>query len=63
MQINYDYVIHVVVTGESLWTIASQEYNDELAWIILFWDNEELLQTEQGLLDPGMELRIRTRLY
>lgn len=61
--VEYDYIIHEVTIGETLWTIAGQEYGDELAWIILFWDNEEVLSTRQGLLKPGMELRIRTRLY
>lgn len=61
--VDYDYIIHVVISGESLWSIAGQVYGDELAWIILFWDNEDVLSTKQGLLKPGMELRIRTRLY
>ncbi len=61
--VEYDYIIHTVVMGETLWSIAGQEYGDELAWIILFWDNEDVLSTVQGLLKPGMELRVRTRLY
>ncbi len=45
--------------GESLWTIARDVYGDEFAWIVLFWDNEEILEGNDGVLHPGMELLIR----
>ncbi|MEE9162515.1 MAG: LysM peptidoglycan-binding domain-containing protein, partial [Candidatus Neomarinimicrobiota bacterium] len=60
---DYDYIIHVVEEGESLWSIAGMEYGDEIAWSVLFWDNEEALNANAGMLRPGMELRIRTRLW
>ncbi len=60
---DYDYIIHVVEPGETLWTIAGDEYNDEIAWITIFWDNEETLNSNAGRLKPGMELRIRTQLW
>jgi len=49
-------------TGESLWTIAKDVYGDEYAWIVLFWDNEELIETNEGVLYPGMELQIRENI-
>ncbi len=58
-----DTTIHTVVAGETLWSIAGKEYGDELAWIVCFWDNEKLFAENGGLLKPGMELKIRTRLW
>lgn len=62
-EIPYDFVMHTVKEGETLWTIAGAELQDERAWIILFWDNEDLLKSNAGLLHPGMELQVRSRLW
>ena len=59
----YDHYIHVVESGETLWTIAKIEYGDELAWVVLFWDNEELLNSQDGKLIPGMKLKVRSELW
>ena len=59
----YDHYIHVVENGETLWTIAKIEYGDELAWVVLFWDNEELLNSQDGKLIPGMKLKVRSELW
>lgn len=60
---DYDYLIHVVVSGETLWSIAADEYGDSIAWIVIFWDNEDTLNSNAGRIKPGMELRIRTELW
>jgi nucleoid-associated protein YgaU len=60
---SYDYLVHVIEPGESLWSIAGDEYGDALAWIVIFWDNEDVLGANGGKLKPGMELRIRTDLW
>ncbi len=60
---DYDYTIHIVEQGETLWSIAGDAYGDEIAWIVIFWDNEETLDSNAGRLKPGMELRIRTELW
>lgn len=60
---SYDYLVHVIEPGESLWSIAGDEYGDELAWIVIFWDNEDVLGSNGGKLKPGMELKIRTDLW
>ena len=30
--------------GDNLWSISKLVYNDELAWVVLFWDNEKILE-------------------
>ena len=59
----YDHYIHVVESSETLWTIAKKEYGDELAWVVLFWDNEELLNSQDGKLIPGLKLKVRSELW
>jgi nucleoid-associated protein YgaU len=59
----YEYIIHLVDQGETLWSIARDWYGDNLAWIILYSDNEELFNSNGGRLTQGMELRIRTGLF
>lgn len=59
----YDSYSYVVENGETLWTISQKEYGDELAWVVLFWDNEELLNSQDGKLLPGMQLKVRSELW
>ena len=59
----YDFRVHVVESGETLWSIAKKEYGDELAWAILFWDNEKELNENDGKIYPGMEIKIRSELW
>ena len=59
----YDHYIHEVGSGETLWTIANKVYGDELAWVVLFWDNEDLLNSQDGKLIPGMQLKVRSELW
>ncbi len=59
---SYEYIIHAVVRGETLWSIAKDWYGDNLAWVTIYADNEDLFSTNKGRLSPGMELKIRTSL-
>ncbi len=59
---SYDYVIHAVAQGETLWSIARDWYGDNLAWKLVYSDNEELFNSSGGRLINGMELKIRTSL-
>jgi nucleoid-associated protein YgaU len=59
----YDYTVHTVSSGETLWTIAKETYGDELAWVVLFWDNEDALNDSDGKISPGMEIKVRSELF
>jgi len=59
----YDHYAHEVGSGETLWTIAKKVYGDELAWVVLFWDNENVLNSQDGKLIPGMQLKVRSELW
>lgn len=62
LDLSYDFRMHVVMQGETLWSIGGSEYGDAKAWIVIFWDNEATLEANKGMLTIGMELKIRTRL-
>ena len=55
----YDYSVS---KGETLWSIAGKVFGDELAWIILYMDNEDLIETNDGVLNPGMQIKLRKKL-
>ena len=59
----YAHYIHEIGSGETLWTIAKKVYGDELAWVVLFWDNENVLNSQNGKLIPGMQLKVRSELW
>ena len=42
--------IYLVKAGDTLWSIAENLYSDPKAWIILYIDNEALLERNDGLL-------------
>ncbi|NOZ08159.1 MAG: outer membrane protein assembly factor BamD [FCB group bacterium] len=54
--------VHIVQSGETLWSIAETVYHDPRAWIILYLDNTELIEQNKGLLQPGMKLVVRSSL-
>ena len=56
------YFDYSVQTGDNLWKIAGSQYGDAKSWIILLWDNEELIKSNAGILSPGMTLKLREKL-
>ncbi len=56
------YYEYSVSKGETLWSIAGKVFGDELAWVILYMDNEDLLETKDGVLSPGMKIKLRKTL-
>ncbi len=55
----YDYT---VLAGETLWSIAGKIFKDELAWTILYMDNSDMIDGEDGVLSPGMVIKLRKKL-
>jgi len=53
---------YTVKEGDNLWTIAGKTYGDEKSWIIVYWDNEDVLETNDGILFPGMIIQLREKL-
>jgi nucleoid-associated protein YgaU len=55
----YDYVIQ---EGDTPWFMAQNIYGDELAWIIIYLDNEDLISGNNGIILPGMVFKLRKNL-
>ena len=56
------YFDYSVQDGDNLWNIAGKQYGDAKSWIILLWDNEELIKSNAGILNPGMTIKLREKL-
>jgi nucleoid-associated protein YgaU len=56
------YTNYTVQNGDNLWNIAGNQYGDAKSWIILLRDNQELIKANAGILNPGMTLKLRTKL-
>lgn len=63
VEFSYEHYMHTVQSGENLWSIAKKEYGDSYAWVVLFWDNEKMINDNDGNLYPGMKLKVRTTLW
>ena len=37
-------------------------YGDELAWVIIYMDNERLIRNSDGVLQPGTIFKMRKKL-
>jgi nucleoid-associated protein YgaU len=59
----YEHTSYTVSEGETLWTISKVVYGNEYAWSVLFWDNEKNINANEGLLYPGMILKVRSELW
>lgn len=55
----YDYTIK---EGDTPWNIAGRIFGDELAWIIIYMDNQELVDRNGGIIYPGMTFQLRKNL-
>jgi len=55
----YNYTIK---EGDTPWNMARGIFNDELAWIIIYMDNQELIDRNGGIIYPGMVFQLRKNL-
>jgi len=55
----FDYQIQ---SGDTAWSLASEIYGDELAWVIIYMDNERLIRNSDGVLQPGTIFKMRKKL-
>ena len=55
----YDYTIE---EGDTPWDIAKNVFGDELSWIIIYMDNQDLIDRNGGIIYPGMTFQLRKNL-
>ena len=61
--IEYELVNYTVKQGETLWSIAKNEYGNNYAWIVILRDNFDTIGDHQDSIAPGTILKLRTKLY
>jgi nucleoid-associated protein YgaU len=47
---------YLVESGDSLWKIADEKYNDPYLWSLIYQENQEIIGDNPGLIYPDMEL-------
>jgi nucleoid-associated protein YgaU len=55
----YEYTI---LEGDTPWNLAGKIFGDELAWIIIYMDNQDLIDRNGGIIYPGMVFQLRKNL-
>ena len=50
------------IRDSTAWSLASEIYGDELAWVIIYMDNERLIRNSDGILQPGTIFKMRKKL-
>ena len=55
----YNYTIE---SGDTPWNMAQNVYGEELSWIIIYMDNQELIDRNGGIIYPGMVFQLRKNL-
>ena len=55
----YNYTIE---SGDTPWNMAQNVYGDELSWIIIYMDNQALIDRNGGIIYPGMTFQLRKNL-
>jgi nucleoid-associated protein YgaU len=61
--VEYSFYNYTVKQGETLWSIAGTEYNNNYGWIVILRDNASVLGSNLERIAPGTVLKLRTRLF
>ncbi|MCF7741444.1 MAG: outer membrane beta-barrel protein [Candidatus Marinimicrobia bacterium] len=62
-KLEYEFYNYEVGNGETLWSIAAQEYGNPYSWIVIYRDNKEILDKNQQKVRPGTVLKLRSKLF
>ena len=54
----FDYTVQ---SGDTAWNLAQRVYGDELAWVIIYVDNAKLINSTDGVLQPGTTFKMRKK--
>jgi len=61
--LEYDTYEYLVKQGESLWSIAGREYDNNYAWNVILRDNADVIGSDLNNLVPGTKLQLRTKIF
>jgi|GEM_PF-806786 len=63
VQTEFSYYDYIVKKDDTLWSIAKEEYGNNLAWIVILRDNYDALHDDYDNLVENSVLKLRTKLY
>ena len=49
---------YTIQSGDTAWNLAEKIYNDELAWVVIYMDNAEVIKNNNGVLQPGRLMKL-----
>ncbi|OUX63592.1 MAG: hypothetical protein CBE34_01615 [bacterium TMED274] len=53
---------YTVQSGDTAWSLAQKIYNDELAWVVIYMDNADVIKNNNGILQPGSTFQMRKKI-
>lgn len=63
VQVEYEYYNYTVKKDDTLWSIAKNEYGNNLSWIVILRDNYDAISDNYDTLTENTVLKLRTKLY
>jgi nucleoid-associated protein YgaU len=53
---------YTIQSGDTAWSLAERVYSDELAWVVIYMDNADIIKNNNGVLQPGATFQMRRKL-